>query len=150
MKEFIKKLIERLEESKERYDDVAFFEMNTNGHTLDFEYSHGKEDGVSEAIGIANQLAEEFATDTNVGSSGWIPCRERLPEEQKTKDGHIDPSEEVLVYIYYGENCVNNGYAVSRFWRHSKHHPNPWIDLRFGMENVIAWKPIAPYQPKGE
>ena len=27
------------------------------------------------------EVAEEFATDTNVGTDGWIPCSERLPEE---------------------------------------------------------------------
>ena len=83
-------------------------------------------------------------------NNGWISCSERLPKELKTKDGHIDPSEEVLVYIYYGKNCVSNGYAVSRYWSHSENHPNPWIDLKFGSENVVAWKPIAPYQTKGE
>lgn len=30
--------------------------------------------GIEEAIEIVNQVAEEFATDTNVGSNdGWIP-----------------------------------------------------------------------------
>lgn len=67
MKEFIDKLIERLEESKERYEDVAFFEMNTNGHTLDFEYSNGKKDGVSEAIEIVNELAEEYNNESVKG-----------------------------------------------------------------------------------
>ena len=48
-------ILEKLEESQERYDDVAFMEMNTNGHTLDFEYAHGKKDGVQEAINIVKQ-----------------------------------------------------------------------------------------------
>lgn len=48
-------IVEKLEESQERYDGVAFMEMNTNGHTLDFEYAHGKKDGVQEAINIVKQ-----------------------------------------------------------------------------------------------
>ena len=48
-------IVEKLEESQERYDDVAFMEMSTNGHTLDFEYAHGKKDGVQEAINIVKQ-----------------------------------------------------------------------------------------------
>jgi hypothetical protein len=47
--------VEKLEECNERYDDVAFMEMNTNGHTLDFEYARGKKDGVQEAINIVKQ-----------------------------------------------------------------------------------------------
>lgn len=48
-------IVEKLEESQERYDDIAFMEMNTNGHTLDFEYANGKKDGVQEAINIVKQ-----------------------------------------------------------------------------------------------
>jgi hypothetical protein len=48
-------IVEKLEEIQERYDDIAFMEMNTNGHTLDFEYAHGKKDGVQEAINIVKQ-----------------------------------------------------------------------------------------------
>lgn len=102
----------------------------------------------SEEVTEAEIDALVEAKEHNVG---WIPCSERLPEEQKCKDGHIDPSEEVLVYIYYGKNCVKNGCGVSRYWNSSKHHENPWIDLEYGKDNVIAWQPLpAPYQPKGE
>ena len=30
---------------------------------------------------IVQEVAEEFAPDTNVGTNGWIPCSVRLPEE---------------------------------------------------------------------
>lgn len=113
MKEFINKLIERLEECQERYEDVAFAEMNENGQTLDFEYAHGKKDGVSEAIDIVNQLAEEYkpchklctdceeydlvrnhcpklckviketVKEMEENHSGWISCSERLPSKEE-------------------------------------------------------------------
>ena len=37
--------------------------------------------GINRAYQIVQEVAEEFATDTNVGNNGWIPCSERLPEE---------------------------------------------------------------------
>ena len=102
------------------------------------------------AIEIVKQEAEKFGTDTNVWSNGWIPCSSGvMPKECITKDGYTDPSEEVLVYIYYGENCVNNGCGVSRYWEHTKFHKNPWIDLKYGKENVIAWMELpSAYRPK--
>lgn len=36
---------------------------------------------LEDAIKIIKQEADQFGTDTNVGSKGWIPCSERLPEE---------------------------------------------------------------------
>ena len=119
MKEFIEKLIGRLEESQERYDDVAFAEMNENGQTLDFECAHGKRDGVSEAISIVNQLAEEYnqekPTKTNKNQK-WIPTAERLPEKNAVvltcdKDGWIS----VNVYMPYAgvKNDFECGYYVA-------------------------------------
>ena len=35
------------------------------------------------AIEIVKQEAEKFGTDTNVGSNGWIPVEEELPETDK-------------------------------------------------------------------
>lgn len=37
--------------------------------------------GINRAYSIVNEVAEEFATDTNVGTNGWIACSDRLPEE---------------------------------------------------------------------
>lgn len=56
MKEFIDKLIERLEEEKEGYSDTTYYAL-----------------GIGSAIKIVNKLAEEY-------KGGWIPCSEGLPE----------------------------------------------------------------------
>lgn len=45
------------------------------------EYEKGKNCAASEAIEIVKQAAEKFGTDINVGSNGWIPVSERLPDE---------------------------------------------------------------------
>ena len=148
MKSVFEKIIEKLEEEKMFYFLTI---ANTGDEKLDYAYEHTG-DALDKAIEIVKQEAEKFGTDTNVGSNGWIPCSSGvMPKECITKDGYTDPSEEVLVYIYYGENCVNNGCGVSRYWEHTKFHKNPWIDLKYGKENVIAWQPLPqPYQPKGE
>lgn len=66
MKEFIEKLIGRLEEYQEN---------NTQCKSSD-DYELGQFNACEYAIEIVNQLAEEYNND------GWIPCSERLPEEK--------------------------------------------------------------------
>ena len=36
---------------------------------------------------------------------GWIPCSERFPAEKRLEDKFY-PSDEVLIYVYYGDGCV--------------------------------------------
>lgn len=64
MKEFVEKLIGRLEECEERYDDVSFAQLSEFGITLDYKYAEGKRDGVAETIKIVNELAEEYKPKT--------------------------------------------------------------------------------------
>ena len=64
MKKAFDKILERLER------EIA-------GKPTPDEYNNG----INRAYSIVQEVAEEFATDTNVGNNGWIPCSERLPEE---------------------------------------------------------------------
>ena len=48
-------IVERLEECYERYEDLEYYEHLENGRSLDFEYCHGKKDGVNEAIEIVKE-----------------------------------------------------------------------------------------------
>ena len=64
MNKAFEKILERLER------EIA-------GKPTPDEYNNG----INRAYSIVNEVAEEFATDTNVGTNGWIPCNERLPEE---------------------------------------------------------------------
>ena len=164
MKEFMEKLIGRLEEIKERYDDVAFMEMNTNGHTLDFEYANGKKDGVAESISIINELAEEY-------NNGWIPCSERLPEAEERvlifakrkyrsggfkniittamyEDGTVLENDskwrwEDLDAEWNEEDC----YIIPEGWWEDKAY-NPDGELNHAVDDeVIAWMPLPePYK----
>ena len=118
-------LREKLEESQDRYDDVAFVEMNENGHTLDFEYANGKKDGVSESIEIVNKVEQEY-------NNGWIPCSERLPEDTGEYIVTIDGATRATT-LSYDEVFCN------------------WTDDDCLEYPVIAWKPLPPkYEQKGE
>ena len=64
MKKVFDKILERLER------EIA-------GKPTPDEYNNG----INRAYSIVREVEEEFATDTNVGTNGWIPCSERLPEE---------------------------------------------------------------------
>ena len=59
--------------------------------------------GINRAYQIVQEVAEEFATDTNVGNNGWIPCSERLPE--------IDGNTSDIVLV-----CGSNGFQYMAFW----------------------------------
>ena len=76
MQEVFSKIIEKLktvsdyEPIEYDYDDVACVDEQRFIATDD-------------AIEIVKQEAEKFDTDTNVGSNGWIPVEEELPETDK-------------------------------------------------------------------
>lgn len=157
MKEFIEKLIGRLEEK------VVNRTFDESIKTKNLAYK--------EAIEIVNQLAEEYNNEAVKGdliskkavitelngiyldnpwddkedilekaigivdhfptayNNGWIPCSERLPD----KEG------EYLVTLRRW-NCVT-------FANFKDIKNNPHFDTNY----VTAWQPLpAPYQPKGE
>ena len=119
MKEFIDKLIERLEqERKIAYNTYMNYEMNVD---------LGRSFGAERAIDIVNQLAEEY-------KGGWIACSERLPElnEELFSDDLLvafKDSNDFKIAFYDGNK--NKWYLRSSA---------PYIG------DVIAWKPLpAPY-----
>lgn len=81
----------------------------------------------------------------------WIPCSERLPEENICDDGYVEPSDYVLVFGDHGQ------YGVSRYWgnrRTKKTNPHSfsdWMDLEWFSQKPIAWMPLpAPYMKEGD
>lgn len=50
----------------------------------------------ADIIEIVQEVAEEYAPDTNVVSNGWIACSERLPEE----------NQEVILQDFYGNITI--------------------------------------------
>lgn len=131
MNKAFEKIVERLEELHERY--VNQYGV-VGGNPMAF--------AVKECKDIVQEVAEEFATDTNVGTNGWISCSYRLPEEPfgcLVTVMDCNPStqtdfENILPYFvgYDGDS-----------WNDADGEEIPF--------EVLAWKKLpAPYQPKGE
>lgn len=132
MKEFIEKLIGRLEELKRVETDREDY-VDENGHYNDVEeaFGDGESNGRYQAYcrveKIVNQLAEEY-------NNGWIPCSERLPEV----------FDNVLICTKEGGRAIGH--------RCPNQKPGRYYDLHSSaIDNVIAWQPLPePYHPKGE
>ena len=136
MKEFIEKLIGRLEEEVEYQDKKAdesdVFEEVSVSHTrisMRKCYEH--------AIEIINELTEEY-------NNGWIPCSERLPnkEEYLKNDGRFIVTD--------GNRVYQSNYDI---------YDGKFKTLQIGFDNcifredkcVMAWQPLPqPYKEEGE
>ena len=124
MKEFVDKLISRLEEIKS--DNFASAVLNE-------PYSMGICHTIEKSIKIVNQLAEEY-------NNGWIPCEMELPKVSnsylvtKMCENEDNPIYETAHEIFW----TNDGK-----WDCERDEYCEW--------KVIAWQnKFAPYQPKGE
>ena len=121
MKEFIDKLISRLEEQKTKYREIRKntycrrTEMDDCDSCRADHYLDARLEGINKAKEIVNKLAEEY-------KGGWIPCSERLPEVN-------------------GWYLVTNELGVVQQQHWGASH---WEKLRD--EAVLAWMPLpAPY-----
>ena len=127
MKEFVDKLISRLEELEN-----LFIKGNSNNVAT----------GVNRAIKTVNQLAEEYKLFGNSEqlNDGWIPCNDQLP-----------PHSDDLLLIQCNGKPRNNISLVNAFCLAS-YTGEGWI-LEMYPEwkdaDVVAWKNLGePYQPK--
>lgn len=83
-------------------------------------------------------IQEELATDTNVGSNGWIPCSERLPEEPKE-----NPFFEGKPLELYLVSMKHDKYPWRAFWN-GKDFTDGWSIVQ-----PEAWMPLPdPYKPE--
>ena len=126
MNKAFEKILERLEKLHVRY-------VNQYGVVGENPMAFA----VKECKDIVHEVAEEFATDTNVGTNGWIPCSERLPEDDSI----------CIVTVEY----PNNETVVDYGWFDRK--SVCWFvgTQEFRTSNILAWQPLPkPYQPKGE
>ena len=126
MKEFINKLISRLEIKKEVYTDILQSMPNN-------QVVKGKVTCLDEVIESVNQLAEEY-------NNGWIPCSERLP----------DIDESVLICFSNDMESV----IAFRTRMIESNYEDVWINSSTAhriTSNILAWQPLpAPYKQKGE
>lgn len=141
MKEFIEKLIGRLEEKFKYNSEQA--EIWGNGPAND-AYIREKKDlymdranTYGEVMRIVNQLAEEYRQDLDKNSQGWIPCSERLPD----KSGWFLCTQEY--------HSLTNRKFIKVTTELVEFYDNKW--RRANNLVVTHWQPLPhPYQPKGE
>lgn len=116
-----------------------FYELKDTDNPK-YIYAVGRSNALTDFKYDIKQLAEEFATDTNVGNNGWIPCSERLPDDL------ID----VLVWFEYYRFGNYNGlyqtigisYTNNGEWSRLVNGTSGWKELR-----IIAWQPLPqPYK----
>ena len=96
--------------------------------------------GINRAYSIVQEVAEEFATDTNVGTNGWIPCSERLPKEDGSYLVQSVFEEEVHFYDqYYDSGCE----AFGTYRDYYDKNTLGFLDSEFVKdEDVVAWQPL--------
>ena len=146
MKEFIDKLISRLEESLSKAEQEMNYykELSEKDSSCEvFADAHEKEyKAYFNAISIVNQLAEEY-------NNGWI------------NDDVESPTENGKYIVYYRK--WTDGNYLPKFdeteIRILRYRNNDWVFPTYGdteaekdiHREVLAWQPLpAPYQPKGE
>ena len=141
MHEVFEKIIEKLNSKKAYFQ--RFYECEGKSEH-DADLNKSTQLAFDDAIEIVKQTAEKLGTDTNVGSNGWIPCSERLPENNNVVLCWV-----VSKTIASGETFII-GSCDRGFWflqtYEIGHHHFPVKDYE-----VVAWQPLPhPYQPKGE
>lgn len=141
MKEFIEKLVSRLEELIDRYEkqSLAYNDINKI-----YEFV-GREQTAGLILEIVNELAEEYSANTPQKSAGgWIPVTERLPKY----DAESEYYEEVIV-------TLNNGIVTTGYYRNLDEEW--WVQgrsmkcLKNSVYSVVAWQPFPKsYIPRGQ
>ena len=138
MNEFVEKLIERLEERKNRVCSPVP------------DYSEGLENGYENAISIVKELAEEYAKDTNVPTNnGWIAVEDRLPDEDGEYLCQIGADKPRIGVYSFAKNLKK----VDKYDFAGKNHSGFYdYDSEYGYfkkTGVVAWRELPhAYQPK--
>lgn len=128
MKEFIDKLMERLNE--ELRPDKECFEYED-----DYIYA---EERHNKMLNIVNELAEEYKVSEM--PTGWIPCSERLPEYTDEYNVTVDVASEFGCY---------RTVKTLRFERIEGKEPK-WVIPQDEVYRVIAWMPLPEPFKEGE
>ena len=131
--EFVKVLVERLEENKEYYLQSQVVAREC-GFLSVSSACEAKVYAIEEVVEIVNQLAEER-------KNGWIPVSEALP--------NFTPNEKQRQVLVTLEDFEGKRFATTAKY---DERSGSWFDFdkaRFVNFKVVAWQPLpAPYQPK--
>ena len=132
MKEFVKKLIGRLEELKT-------FKLNLADAMSELMKKDRLDNYISkeEVIDVVNQLAEEMGI-SKMENTTWIPCSERLPDKSGK---YIVTQERYAIYDSFHTGRKRTEVDYVKF----DATDSKWDRARF--LKVIAWQPLPePYR----
>lgn len=136
MKEFVDKLISRLEEIYNRNNKLkkeAYEEQEWER----FDFFTHRNEGIYIAMAIINKLAEEYNND-------WISCSERLPQESEPVGTLCE-----VVNVMLKNGIVTSGWCnryLEKWYVLDHYHDYP---LPYEYKDVIAWQPLPqPYKPQ--
>ena len=136
MKEFVEKLIGRLEEIYDR-NDKAKKEAYKEQEWERFDFFTHRNEGIYTAMAIVNKLTEEY-------NNGWIPCSERLPQESEPVGTLCE-----IVNVMLKNGIVTSGWCnryLEKWYVLDHYHDYP---LPYEYKDVIAWQPLPqPYKPQ--
>ena len=167
MKEFIEKLISRLEEKKNRYQELAY-DSNFDGWAEEEKQYLAKEEMCEEIIEIINELTKKYnkkyepAIDLiEYGVDGynlhlkeqyrkgyedakkdndWIPCSEKLPKAN---------IQVIVTAEKDGHKYTTDAYFYNGKFYNKHYYKIPVGELNNSSvgDNVLAWQPLpAPYE----
>lgn len=136
MQKIFEKILEMLEDFKHWEDD--------SGRPI---HTFSEVQRISKCKEIVQEVAKEY-------NNGWIPCSERLPEEELEKamrergENAVFPVLATInkVHLISGEKYK----IVSRAF-YGQYNDKNFYNSCCDRLDVIAWQPLPePYQPKGE
>ncbi len=124
MNKAFEKILERLDEERElSYADFSRY-VDEVSPSIDAEYDDFFHRGLERASRLVKEVAKEY-------NGGWIPCSERLPEE----------NQKVILQDFYGNITIEKmktndgleGFIDGDWWSSAN--------------NYVAWKPLPePYK----
>ena len=152
MNKAFEKILDRLEEELIPLNqEITSYELKDTDNPK-YIYAVGRSNALTDFKYDIKQLAEEFATDTNVGNNSWIPTKTRpMTDEEKEyyseylfeDNGFIyecplpNDGQEVLITSNYGS------VDKTTFYTDCGNYFENYEDY----DEVIAWKPLPqPYK----
>jgi len=131
MKQFIDKLISRLEEARKTALDKVKLPIPMPIILSKRSLQELVDMCFEESIRLANEVAEEY-------KGGWVPCSERLPEVNQKVFVAFKVAHRCEKTIDYDIGCLSS-YDGKWYCDHKG----------YDVEKVLAWMPLpSPYHPE--
>lgn len=141
MNKTIEKILKKIEEKRNKYQELAD-SSNFDGWNKEDIYYSAKAEMCEELKEIVQEVAKEY-------KNGWIPCSERLPEEydsifaklkgtDKWNDAMFEKTSDVVnvtVADVYGNRITTIAHTVDGKW----HCDLLRINKSY---QIIAWQPL--------